>query len=412
MRFLLFSLSFALLGAAEWPQYAGPHRNFTVDAKGLPGSWPASGPPKLWSRPLGEGYSEIVADGDRLYTMYRRGDDEVVIALEARTGKTVWEQAHPAKFLPGMNVENGPGPHATPLVVGDQLFTVGILAYLQSFDKKTGKTLWAKDLFKEFPGITSLDVGYPGSPLAYKNTIIMQIGGTGHAIVALNPKDGSVVWAKQDFENGPSSPSLINVSGQDQVVAFMADRVIGVDPDNGALLWQHPHQTDWGLNISMPVWGPDNLLFISSAYKGGSRVLKLTRSGDKTTVAELWAHKQMRVHHSSVVRIGDYVYASNGDFGPAPMTAVEVKTGKVVWRDRSFAKANFVYADGKFIVLDEDGNLSLATMGPDGVKVLAKTAVLQSNAWTAPTLAGTTLYVRDRHTLVALELTQRAGGSY
>ena len=86
------------------------------------------------------------------------------------------------------------------------------------------------------------------------------------------------------------------------------------------------------------------------------------------------------------------------------MTAVEVKSGKVLWRDRSFAKANFVYADGKFIVLDEDGNLSLATMGPEGVKVLAKTAVLQSNAWTAPTLAGTTLYLRDRHNLVALDL--------
>jgi hypothetical protein len=154
----------------------------------------------------------------------------------------------------------------------------------------------------------------------------------------------------------------------------------------------------------MPVWGNDNLLFISSAYTGGSRVLKLTRVGDKTTVQELWAHKQMRVHHSTMVRIGDYLYGSNGDFGPAPMTAVEVKTGKVMWRDRSFSKANFVYADGKFIVIDEDGNLSLATMGPEGVKVLAKTALLQSNAWTAPTLAGTKLYVRDRHTMVALDL--------
>lgn len=404
MRILLFSLPLALLSAADWPQYAGPQRNFTTDTKNLSNSWPASGPPKLWSRALGEGYSEIVADGDRLYTMYRRGDDEVVIALDARTGKTIWEQSHMAKFLPSMTMENGSGPHATPLVMGDQLFTVGILAYMQALDKKTGKVQWARDLYHDFPGSTVVDRGYPGSPLPYKNTIIMQIGGTGHAIIALNPKDGSVVWAKQDFKNGPSTPSLINVSGQDQVVAFMADYVIGVDANNGALLWKHPHPTNWGLNISMPVWGPDNLLFVSSAYTGGSRVLKLTRTGDQTTVVELWAHKQMRVHHSSIIRIGDYVYASNGDFGPAPMTAVEVKTGKVMWRDRSFAKANFVYADGKFIVIDEDGNLSLATMGPEGVKVLAKTALLQSNAWTAPTLAGTTLYLRDRHTLVALDL--------
>jgi outer membrane protein assembly factor BamB len=404
MRVVLVAILFTVSGwCADWPQYGGPRRNFMVDAK-VPSAWPASGPAKLWSRPLGEGYSEIVADGDRLYTMYRRGNDEVVVALDAKTGKTIWEQANPAPFRPGMGMENGGGPHATPLVMGDQLITVGILAYLQAFDKNTGKVQWAKDLYKDFPGSTSMDRGYPGSPIAYKDTIILQIGGPGHALIALNPKNGALVWAKQDFRNSPSSPALINVSGQDQLVAFMADHVIGVDPNNGNLLWKHPHETNWGLNISMPVWGDDNLLFLSSAYSGGSRVLKLTRSGDKTTVQELWAHKQMRVHHSSIVRIGDYVYASNGDFGPAPMTAVEVKTGKVAWRDRAFSKANFVYADGKFIVIDEDGNLSLATMNPDGVKVLAKTPLLKSNCWTAPTLAGTKLYARDRHTLVAMDL--------
>jgi outer membrane protein assembly factor BamB len=405
MRSLLAALLLpSVLPAADWPQFAGPQRNFMVDAKNLADSWPATGPARLWARPLGEGYSEIAADGERLYTMYRRGNDEVVIALDARTGRTIWEHANGAAFRPGMGMENGSGPHATPLIMGGQLFTVGILACLEAFDKNTGQVLWTKDLYKDFPGSTHMDRGYSGSPLAYNGTIIMQIGGPGHALIALNPKDGSLVWARQDFKNAPSSPTIINVSGQDQLVAFMSDQVIGVDPNNGALLWTHPHQTSWGLNIALPVWGSDNLLFASSAYNGGSRVLQLTRNGAKTVVKELWANNQMRVHHSSVVRVGDYVYGSNGDFGPAPMTAVEVKTGKIVWRDRSFPKANFVYADRKFIIVDEDGNLALATIGPEGVKVLSKTHLLESNAWTAPTLAGTKLYVRDRHTIIALDL--------
>jgi len=89
---------------------------------------------------------------------------------------------------------------------------------------------------------------------------------------------------------------------------------------------------------------------------------------------------------------------------PAPLTAIDVKTGKIRWQDRAFPKSTFIYADGKFIVLDEDGGLSLATFSPEGVKVLSRASLLKQNAWTAPSLAGTKLYIRDRHLLVALDI--------
>jgi hypothetical protein len=101
----------------EWPQWGGPQRNFTVVTKGLANAWPENGPRQLWKRDLGEGYAAIVAAGGTLYTLYRRGEAEVVIALDAQTGKTVWEYSYAAPFLPGMELENGPGPHATPLIV-------------------------------------------------------------------------------------------------------------------------------------------------------------------------------------------------------------------------------------------------------------------------------------------------------
>jgi hypothetical protein len=133
-------------------------------------------------------------------------------------------------------------------------------------------------------------------------------------------------------------------------------------------------------------------------------VIRLSRVNGKTSPAEVWSNNRMRVHFSTVVRVGDYVYGSSGDFGPAPLTAVDIKTGKIAWQDRTFPKANFIYADGKFIVLDEDGALALADFTPQGLKVLSRAALLSNNAWTVPSLAGGRLYLRDRSTLMALDL--------
>jgi outer membrane protein assembly factor BamB len=184
----------------------------------------------------------------------------------------------------------------------------------------------------------------------------------------------------------------------------MFAEIVGVDPNNGELLWSHPHETDYGLNTMTPVWGDDNLLFVSSGYNGGSRVLKLTRSGGKTNVEELWFHRLMRVHFGTCIRLGDLVFGSSGDFGPAPLTAVNVKSGKIVWRNRSFPRASFLLAEGRFILLDEDGNLAIATPTPEGLTVHAKTELMKNNSWTVPALAGTTLYVRDRKMILAIDL--------
>jgi outer membrane protein assembly factor BamB len=400
---VLLACAAAQAGSLEWPQYAGPHRNFTSDAKGLANVWPASGPKKLWSRDLGEGYSGIAVDGATIYTMYRRGSNEVTLAAAASTGKTIWEYTENASFRGGMAMENGSGPHATPLITADAVYTAGILAHLVCLDKATGKVRWSHDLWKEFDG-TPMDRGYSGSAIAWKNTVIAMVGGAGHALMAFNQKDGKVVWQKQNFKNSPSSPVLIKVDGQDQLVAAMSDDVIGLNPDTGDLLWKYPHSTSWGLNIALPLWSDDNTLFVSSAYNGGGVAFQLHVVNGKTQVKDLWSTNRLRVHIGNLLRVGDTLYGSSGDFGPAPLTALDAKTGKLLWQDRSFPKAAFIYADGKLIAVDEDGNLSLATVSPAGLKVLSHAALLRSNAWTSPSLAGTVLYVRDRHSLMALDL--------
>lgn len=389
--------------SSDWTQWGGPQRNFKSDSKGLATTWPETGPRRLWQRELGEGYSAIVADRGMLFTMYRKGENEVVIALDAATGKTIWECSYAAPFSPEYDMTHGPGPHATPLVTGNFVFASGATGKLHCLDRKSGKFLWTHDLLKEFHGNVRVN-GYSCSPIAYKDTIVMMVGGQGSSLVAFNQKDGLVAWKKHNFRNSTSSPIVISVDGQDQLVAFMWGEVVGVDPTNGNLLWNHPHPVEHGLNTTTPIWGPDNLLFVSSGYDGGSRVVKLNRSGDKTTTEEVWAHRLMRVHFTNAIRVGDSVYGSSGDFGPAPFTAIDVKTGKVLWRHRSFPRASFLFADGRFVILDEDGQLVLATPTGEGLTVTSKVQVLSSQSWTVPSLVGTRLYVRDRKNIVALDL--------
>ena len=395
---------------SDWPQWGGPTRNFMSDAKGLASSWPKGGPKPLWSRRLGEGHSSIAVHGGRLFTLYRPAtapaqapsQDEIVTALDAATGATVWESKY-ASATGSMNYENGLGPHSTPLIAGARVYATSSRAELFALDEKTGRRIWSHDLVKEY-GAPLFPRGYSGSPLLYKGAVIVPIGGIGQAAAAFNAQTGALMWGGGSCDYAPASPVLIDVDGQPQVAVLGGDRIVGLDAATGRSLWSHPHKTEWGLNISTPVWSADNLLFVSSAYGTGSRVLELHRTAGKTTVAEKWVSGRMRVHIGTVIRLGDHAYGSSGDFGPAFITAVDMKTGAIAWQDRSFARAQLLYADGKLIVLDEDGVLGLATVSPQGLRVLARAPVLSNVAWTPPTLSGTTLYVRDRKTIGAFDL--------
>jgi outer membrane protein assembly factor BamB len=393
--------------SADWLQWGGPHRDFICSSTGLASTWPAGGPRKIWSRALGDGYSGIAIEGTTLYTGYRRDANDVIAAIDARTGSNIWEYAYESRFTNAYSEGVGPGPYAMPQVVGDRLVTASGTGKIHSLDKKTGKPIWSHDVYAEFGG-TYLDFGYSCHALPYKDTLILLAGGHGSAILSLRQSDGSVVWKGQDFKNAHSSPLLIDVDGQRQVVALLASEVIAVNPDTGQVLWRYPHETENGLAISTPVWAPGNLLFISSAYSGGSRVLELHQSGGNTQIKELWYNRRLQSHFGTAILQGDYIYFSSGHNGPAFMTCVKLRTGEIAWQERGFSKAQLVSADGKLILLDEDGTLALIAPTPDAFRVLAQAPVLRHLSWTPPTLVGTTLYIRDRHDLMALDLS--AGG--
>ena len=388
---------------ASWPQWGGPTRNFIAPDAALADTWPVEGPQTLWRRALGDGFSAIVSDGRALYTMYRDGADDVVVSMDAATGNTLWESRYPAPFSETCSERLGAGPRAAPLLAGERLITVSAGARMHSFDRRTGQTQWTTQLVAPDSDAAN-PCGYATSPIAYRDTIITMAGGRGRGIVAIDSATGKERWAAHDFTNGYSSPILVDLDGTWELVAFTAAEISGIDPDTGALEWTQPHAADYGVNVATPIFGEDHLLFVSSAYNGGARVLKLSRTNRGVTAEEVWAHKRVRVHFGNAVRLGDRVFASNGDFGAAPFAAVDVKTGTMLWRDRSVARSTLVGLGSRLIILDEDGKLTLATPGADGLIVHASAQIFSGRSWTAPTIIGTRLFARDRKEIVALDL--------
>lgn len=387
--------------SGSWTQWGGPHQEFRAVSSGLASEWPADGPRQLWSRELGEGYSAILVEGGRLYTMYRDGDEETVVCLNRKNGETLWEHRYGHAPREGHVVQFGAGPRSTPLIDGDRIYTIGVAGLMHALNKKDGKVVWSHDLWSEYGG-NVLEHGYSSSPIAYKDTVIALVGGEGQSIVAFNKKDGSVAWKNLDFRNSYATPKIFDIDGEDQLITFMAESVIGVDPDSGALEWQYPHQNEWGQNIAPPVM-VDGYLFFSSP-QAGAKGLKLSRKNGKTEFEEVWSTRKIQFYHVSTARDGDYVYGSTGMRTPAFMAAINVKTGEIAWRKRGFAKANVVHADGRLIILDEDGKLYLTTATPDDLTIHSEVELLNEVAWTVPTIVGKTMYVRDQVKILALDL--------
>ena len=403
--FAVFSGAPASFGA-EWTQWAGPAGDFTVTATGLLDHWPKEGPKQLWKRELGEGYSAILFKDDKLYTAYSSGDDEIIISLEAATGKTNWEHRYPRKFWPDMSTQFGSGPNATPVIVGDRIISIGIAGQLRCLDLASGKLQWQHELTKEFGRRKRMEeYGYSASPLLYHNKIIVQVGGDDRAVVAFDPKDGSLVWKSEPGGISYGAASIRKLAGMDQFIYFEPEGVVAIDPKDGSFLWRWRIPVDNGNHLTPVVKCDDHHLFVASQFtSGGGRLLNITTQDGKFNVKELWFTPKLRASCWTHVKDGDYIYGSAGGANTSVFAAFHWRTGKLAWRKSVFHMAQCLFADGKTIILDQDGNLSLVKFSPEGHELLGSVKITERVSWTAPTLVDTRLFARDRQHILAIDL--------
>lgn len=399
-------ITLALLSAQppSWPQFGGPRGDFTLTGRALATEWP-DGPRILWSRDLGEGFSGIAAAGESLFTMYRRGDEDVVVALDAATGRTRWEHADPAPKHEKQDFSQGPGPHATPLVAGGVVCAAGSTARVRCLDAASGSLRWSRDLVAE-DGATVVYRGYSSSPVAFGDSIIVQAGGKGHALMAFDRETGKPRWASGDFANTNSTPALLEFEGAQQIVTFMVDVVAGFDPRTGQELWSHPHPQRFNDNIARPILA-GGLLMVSSSLDGGTRALRIRQSGTGWRVEEAWHQPRVGVYYTNIIESAGLILGSSGGVGPTFFSALRPDSGDIAWQSRDVLRSQMLAVGDLLLLRDEQGGLAVATTGASGLRIHARTTLFAPGAPSPPTLVGTTLYARDRQRIVSIDLSPR-----
>src|SRR6476620_11629355 len=231
--------------AASWPQWRGPNRDGISKETGLLKQWPAEGPPLVWKATgAGRGYSSFSISDGKLFTMGLRGDREFVIAFDVATGKEAWATPHGSAF----RNDRGDGPRGTPTIDGDRLYALGGNGDLSALDTKTGKIVWTLNILQKFGG-ENPKWGISESPLVIGEKVLVNPGGPNASVMALNKKDGTVIWKTQSDQAGYSSALSVQVGGTTQIVFFTDQRALGVYLKDGKFLWSYPKASNNVANV-------------------------------------------------------------------------------------------------------------------------------------------------------------------
>jgi len=394
---LLLGSGFYDDSAGEWPQFLGPRRNGISVETGLAKSWTATGPKVLWRIPLGDGYSSVAIAKGRVYTLFSKGDDELVICLDANSGKEIWRLRSDSTFKD----TNGNGPRSTPAIHGDVVYALGARGKLHALNAKNGKSLWSRDLKKEFNSVGPSDGGYASSPLVEGDMLLIEAGGAGgNAFVAFNKKSGQVIWKAESDSAGFSSPVAYTINDQRQIIFFSGAGAVSVAPENGKTFWRLPWKTSYNVNAALPLFVPPDKVFISSGYDVGATLLRLKNENGNMAFEEIWKNKSMQNIFPTSILQGNYLYG----FDRGTLKCMEINTAEEKWKQRGFGVGSLIYADGHLLVLSDKGKLVLIEATPNEYKEKAGAEILEGRCISVPALAAGKLYLRNTKELVCLDL--------
>ncbi len=393
--------------AEDWPRWRGPRGDGSWQAPELPKRWPETGLQQVWKQPIGGGYGGISVVGDRLYVMDRPTEPEQVervLCLNCTTGEKMWEHIYAADYG---KLEYGNGPRATPTVFENRVYTFGTLGHTHCFDADDGTVIWSHD-FLGNDDATVPEWGLSGSPVIWKNLVIVHPGANGGCYVALDRKTGAEVWRSSDDPAGYGTPILISHNGNQQLVCWSPRHILGLKPADGTIQWSIPYEVEHNVSIATPIFR-DGIVFVTG-YWHGAKAIEL---GDKPDQAKLlWEeNRHLRGLMCQPLYRDGYLYSLDKNRG---LVCFQFRDCEKMWTDDKHRmtprgrnpQANLVWLGdtNRVIILNAEGDLILARLTPEGYDEQSRTNIID-RTWAHPAFAGQHVYVRNDNEILCVRLT-------
>jgi hypothetical protein len=380
----------AVVVAGDWPQILGPARNGQASGEKLAPKWPAGGPKVAWTFKLGSGYAGPAVVGNKVIVFHRLAGQEIVEAIDAASGKSLWKAGFEATYRPGIDPDDG--PRCVPLVAEDKVFVFGAAGDLRAVSLD-GKTLWERRLYADYDG----DEGYFGAgatPILVGGKLLVNIGGRGAGIVAVDPAIGKTLWKASNEKASYSSPTAVKVGNADQAIFITRMNCVLADPATGKVTTLFPFgRSGPTVNGATPILA-GNKLFVTSSYGVGAQLA----SFDGAAAKEVWANDEsLTSQYSTPVEHQGFLYGTHGreDVGVAELRCVEAATGKVRWSKSGYGVANVILAGDKLLIVGVGGRLALASANPAKYEELSSFELVSDVSRALPALSNGRLYVRS-----------------
>ena len=392
----------AVAVSADWPQFLGPERNGVYRGPALAETWPAKGPTVAWRKTVGQGFAAPIVVQNRLILFQRVGAQEVVEALDATTGASIWRYQYATTYRDDFGFDEG--PRAVPVVADGIVYTFGAEGQLHAVNLATGQRVWSEDTMKRF-NVPKGFFGAAGSPLVEGGRVIANVGGQKAGIVAFDAKTGQVQWTATTDQASYSSGVAATFPSGRRAIFLTRDALVGLDPATGTVAFRRAWRArnNSSVNVAAPLVIGD-LIFVSAEYGPGAGVLRL----DGSNLVELWTSDEaMSNHYANSVHRDGILYGFHGrqEFGPS-LRAVELRTGKVRWSQDQFRAGTVTLVGDRLLIVREGGEMILAPASPDAFKPLARAQILPATIRAYPAVSDGFVYVRNENTLVCLDLRQ------
>jgi outer membrane protein assembly factor BamB len=386
------------VAAQDWPQWRGPTRDGVLAS--APKVWPAAYS-QAWRVEVGEGYSSPVVANGRVFVHSRRDPREIVTALDLATGKQLWQQSYAGEYQKNQYaVRMGKGPNATPLVVGNRLFTLGSTAILTAWDTQTGRRVWQKD-YSNLVDFSQLFCGTSTSPALVEGAVVVQVGSDvrGGLIAALDPATGNPRWEWKGSGPGYASPIALNIAGTPQIVSLTNQSILALDARTGKELWTVPFPDQWHENIITPVWTGTRL--IVSGVRQGTHAYTIENAGGKWRAVEVWANPQVTMYMSSPVSADGLIYGFS-DKRKGYFVALDSATGQVKHQTegREGGNASVLLAPGHLVYFNDGGELSVIKR--EAFTSERKYRLGLEGTWAMPVFLGSDVVVKDANAVIRL----------